>query len=294
MPERNHGEGPQCSARRGCDSLQQRSSPESAGREPSTLGQGLRGAGAPSRTATSYSTERQPSHNDIEMQEIAIIPIGEAGRTVAARLKSEIQRGDLQQSWRKRRLSLLDRCMVKDCWNDFDAFVFIGAMGICVRTISPLIEDKHNDPAVICIDGFGRHVISVLSGHIGGANDLTRDFSEILKGHAVITTQSDMAGLWALDTLANQFGWRERHSTGMNRCIFSFVNRRPTALFMDIRDEGTDYLESTLPEHVTVIDHLEDAIRMDYALIIIVSPRIHAAMENYKGTGFSSYRAVFP
>ncbi len=217
------------------------------------------------------------------MQEIAIIPIGEAGRTVAARLKSEIQRGDLQQSWRKRRLSLLDRCMVKDCWNDFDAFVFIGAMGICVRTISPLIEDKHNDPAVICIDSFGRHVISVLSGHIGGANDLTRDFSEILKGHAVITTQSDMAGLWALDTLANQFGWRERHSTDMSRCIFSFVNRHPTALFMDIRDEGTDYLESTLPEHVTVIDHLEDAIRMDYALIIIVSPRIHAAMENYKG-----------
>ena len=217
------------------------------------------------------------------MQEIAIIPIGEAGRTVVARLKSEIDGEHSPQSREKRRFTLLDRSSVKEHWKDFDAFVFIGALGICVRTIAPLIEDKHTDPAVICIDSLGKHVISVLSGHIGGANELTRYLSDILKGHAVITTQSDMAGLWALDTLAKRFGWRERHTTGMNRCIYSFVNQRPTALFMDIRDEGTDYLESTLPEHVTVVDSLEEAVSRDFALIIIVSPRIHAAIENYKG-----------
>ena len=217
------------------------------------------------------------------MQEIAIIPIGEAGRAVVARLKSEIKSGHVTESEEKRRFMLLERSVVKECWKDFDAFVFIGAMGICVRTIAPLIEDKHTDPAVICIDSFGKHVISVLSGHIGGANELTRYLSDILKGHAVITTQSDMAGLWALDTLAKRFGWRERFSTSMNQCIYSFVNRRPTALLLDIRDEGTDYLESTLPEHVTVVDSLEEAVSSDYALIIIVSPRIHAAIEGFKG-----------
>ena len=51
-------------------------------------------------------------------------------------------------------------------WNDFDAFIFLGAMGICVRTIAPYITDKHKDPAVVCIDSLGLHVVSVLSGHI--------------------------------------------------------------------------------------------------------------------------------
>ena len=204
------------------------------------------------------------------MQKIAIIPIGEAGRTTAARLKSEIRYAFPSKPWKKRKLLLLNRSAVKEHWKDFDAFVFIGALGICVRTIAPLVEDKHTDPAVICIDSFARHVISVLSGHIGGANDLTHDISSVLKSHAVITTQSDMAGLWALDTLEKRFGWREWLTTGISHCIFNFVNRRPTALFMDICDEGTDYLERTLPEHVTIVDSVEDAVYGDYALIIIV------------------------
>ena len=76
-----------------------------------------------------------------------------------------------------------------------------------MRTIAPLIEDKHNDPAVVCIDSFGLHVIAVLSGHIGGANDLTRDISAAIGGQEVITTQSDNAGLWALDTFEKRFNW---------------------------------------------------------------------------------------
>ena len=49
----------------------------------------------------------------------------------------------------------------------YDAFIFIGAMGICVRTIAPHVKDKHTDPAVICVDSTGRYAVSVLSGHIG-------------------------------------------------------------------------------------------------------------------------------
>ncbi len=172
------------------------------------------------------------------------------------------------------------------CWNSYDAFVFIGAMGICVRTIAPYVNDKHSDPAVVCIDSLGKHVVSVLSGHVGGANDLTRDIAAILAASPVITTQSDNAGLWAIDTFKKRFGWEEKYCTDMNACIFDFVNRQPTALVLGIRDEGTDYLERTLPEHVTLEERLGDALKKDYALIVIVSPFRDKAffdLENFKG-----------
>lgn len=64
-------------------------------------------------------------------------------------------------------------------------------MGICIRAIAPHIEDKHKDPAVVCVDSTGRYAVSVLSGHIGGANGLTRYVASILGAEPVITTRSD-------------------------------------------------------------------------------------------------------
>ena len=163
-------------------------------------------------------------------------------------------------------------------WTEYDGFVFVGAMGICVRTIAPYIKDKHEDPAVVCIDSLGQHVISVLSGHVGGANDLTREIASIIGGHEVITTQSDCAGLWALDTLADRFGWWARvdcwepHHDDMTAFITAFVKKQPTALLLEIRDEGTDYLESTMPDHVTLVGSFEEVKSGRFKLLISVSP----------------------
>ena len=158
-------------------------------------------------------------------------------------------------------------------WKRLDAFVFIGAMGICVRTIAPYIEDKHKDPAVVCVDSMGLNAISVLSGHVGGANDLTRNIAAMIGAREVITTQSDNAGLWALDTFEKRFDWPvASEPEDMNPCIFAFVNRQPTALLLEARDEGTDYLEATKPEHVTIINDISEADPRKYKLLIIVSP----------------------
>jgi precorrin-4 C11-methyltransferase len=157
-------------------------------------------------------------------------------------------------------------------WKDFDAFVFIGAMGICVRTIAPYVEDKHEDPAVVCIDSMGRNAIAVLSGHIGGANDLAREVAAATGAREVITTQSDNAGLWALDTLAVRFGWAVIDAQQLNGCIFAFTACQPTALLLAVRDEGTDYLERTLPPHVTVVNSIDEVSADRYRLLIVVSP----------------------
>ena len=199
------------------------------------------------------------SENEIVMN-IAIVQISEAGKEMASMLQREMN------------AKIISRTMVGKEWKMFDGFVFIGAMGICVRTIAPLVNDKHEDPAVVCVDSMGLNAISVLSGHIGGANDLAREVAAILGAREVITTQSDNAGLWALDTFAERFNWAIASDDDMNECIFAFVNRQPTALLMEICDEGTDYLEKTLPEHVTIVKSLEEVDPEKFKLVILVTP----------------------
>lgn len=142
----------------------------------------------------------------------------------------------------------------KNIQHDGDAIVFVGALGICVRKILPMIGDKYTDPAVVCVDSTGRWVIPVLSGHIGGANHLARIIADAIGGESVITTQSDNLGLWSLDTLAQRFGWKQEYidRSEMNKAIAAFVSCKPTALYLLQEDEGTHYLRETCPKHVTV------------------------------------------
>ena len=200
------------------------------------------------------------------MQKIAIIQISEEGKNIARLIQSQVFA-------QKNEAEIISRVNVGKRWKDFDAFVFVGAMGICVRTIAPYIKDKHEDPAVVCVDSMGLNSISVLSGHIGGANDLARDIAAMIGAREVITTQSDNAGLWQLDMFEARFDWPiASFEDEMNQCIFAFVNREPTALLMEVRDEGTDYLEATKPDHVTIIDDISEADPNKYSLLIMVTP----------------------
>ena len=154
-------------------------------------------------------------------------------------------------------------------WHDYDAFVFISAMGICVRTIAPLLKDKHSDPAVVCMDTAGKNVIAVVSGHVGGANQLATDVARAVGAMPVITTRSDIDGLWQLDLLGKRFGWSMERED-INAEIAMFVNRRPTALLLQVNDEGTRWLEANLPEHVTVF-YREDNIDGNlFDLLVVV------------------------
>ena len=206
------------------------------------------------------------------MKKIAIISVNETGAQVASQIQSKLN------------AQLISRADLGSRWNDFDAFIFIGAMGICVRTIAPYINDKHTDPAVICIDSLGKQVISVLSGHVGGANELTNLIANILTATPVITTQSDLSGWWPLDTIGERFNWQTLHAT--NPAIFAFVNQKPTALLLDIHDEGTNYLERTLPPHVTIVNDISDVSSDKFELAIIVSYKHY---ESIKGVIMLQY-----
>jgi len=87
-----------------------------------------------------------------------------------------------------------------------DALIFVGAAGIAVRAVSPLAVSKGKDPAVICLDEAGRYVIPLLSGHLGGANELAGRLAQITGGQAVITTATDLRGVFSPDVWAVQAG----------------------------------------------------------------------------------------
>lgn len=85
-----------------------------------------------------------------------------------------------------------------------DAVIFICACGIAVRSIVPFVKNKKKDPAVLVIDECGKFVISLLSGHLGGANELTQEAAEILGGIPVITTATDIHSKFAVDVFSKK------------------------------------------------------------------------------------------
>jgi cobalt-precorrin 5A hydrolase len=97
--------------------------------------------------------------------------------------------------------------LVGELWRQGAGLVCIMATGIVVRVVAPLLAGKDRDPAVVVVDEAGRFAISLLSGHLGGANELARDVAELLGGEAVITTATDVHHLPSFDTLAQQEGW---------------------------------------------------------------------------------------
>jgi len=89
-----------------------------------------------------------------------------------------------------------------ETFSRYQRHVFVGATGIAVRAIAPLLRGKAVDPAVAVLDQSARFAISLVSGHIGGANELARELARLTGATAVITTGTDVAGLPAVDELA--------------------------------------------------------------------------------------------
>jgi cobalt-precorrin 5A hydrolase len=94
---------------------------------------------------------------------------------------------------------------VRYAFKKYDGLIFITAAGIVVRTIAPLLKSKAEDPAVVVMDEKGRYVISLLSGHLGGANNLAKLVADIIGAEPVITTATDVNNLLCVEDIADRF-----------------------------------------------------------------------------------------
>ncbi|RJQ29442.1 MAG: cobalamin biosynthesis protein CbiG [Peptococcaceae bacterium] len=127
---------------------------------------------------------------------------------------------------------LPDLCRV--LFQDYRGLVMIMALGIVFRLLAPLLNDKRTDPAVVVLDEKGQFVISVLSGHLGGANDLARYLAGYLGTRAVITTATDVHGLPAFDVLARQYNLAMEPFAAVRELNAALVNGEPVAIFTNI------------------------------------------------------------
>ena len=125
------------------------------------------------------------------------------------------------------------RPLLHDIWKSYDAFVFIMAVGIVVRDISPFLQHKSVDPAVIVIDEKGLNCISLLSGHLGGANDLTHKIASLLGANPVITTASDINGKVVPDAIAKKLNYTIESYTVLKKVNGCIVANEKIGCFVD-------------------------------------------------------------
>lgn len=202
----------------------------------------------------------------------SIITHSNQGEELAIKLAQKLSESTIYRSPSTEQLSNL--------FESSKSLIFIGALGICVRTIATLLKNKKKDPAVINIDVNGRYVQPVVSGHIGGANDIARSIAAMLGATPIITTVSDTIETWSLDMLPAQFGWKLESNKHLTSIMASFVNQEPTALLLEARDRGTAVLEAELPPHITLYFNADDIDINKYKVILAVTPFIHNLGEN--------------
>jgi len=148
-----------------------------------------------------------------------------------------------------------------DC---YDSLYFIMASGIVVRTIAPLLKSKDVDPAVITSDEDGKFITSLLSGHLGGANELASMIAENIGGIPVISTASDVSGSIAVDTIAMKL---KAHLKDLESA------KDVTALIVN-----GERVELRLPKNM-IVDSLEcekqKNIKKDITGIVVMSNRLN-------------------
>lgn len=118
------------------------------------------------------------------------------------------------------------RAKLTECFNQYCGHIFIMATGIVVRIIAPLVKDKTVDPAVVVLDDKGNHCISLLSGHLGGANALARQICRIVGAEPVITTATDVNDLPSVDLIAREFGLAIENSEAIKNVNMAFLEQR--------------------------------------------------------------------
>jgi len=151
---------------------------------------------------------------------------------------------------------------------EYDAIVCIMALGIVVRTIAPYIQDKRYDPAVVVIDELGKSVISVLSGHIGGANQLTRELAEFLHASPIITTATDLHGKLSLDLLAQQIKCRIYPFSNLKRISGAVVNDQPIIIYSQYS------LPFSATEQIKLLDLADYNGEGEEAAVVLVTNKV--------------------
>jgi cobalt-precorrin 5A hydrolase len=178
-----------------------------------------------------------------------------------------------------------------------DALFFICAAGIAVRAVAPFVRSKLSDPAVIVVDELGKWVIPILSGHIGGGNDIARETAEFLGGEAVITTATDIHGIFAVDTWAKACDMAINSMEAAKKISAALLKGRPVYMQSDypvegIPPQGIVYRDGAAGAAADIIVSMKRADG-ESGVLHLIPRRVYAGIGCRKGISMESIAELF-
>ncbi len=152
--------------------------------------------------------------------------------------------------------------------------VLIMAVGAAVRLLASELKGKHEDPGVVVIDDGGTFAVSLLSGHLGGANQMTRKVAAFLGAQPVITTASEVSGTIAIDLLGKEFGWQIEDGDSLTQVAASLVNGECVGIYQDAGETDWWHEDSPLPSNIRVFTSIEAFMEFHCQAALIITDRI--------------------
>ncbi|AJM91360.1 MULTISPECIES: cobalamin biosynthesis protein [Nitrosopumilus] len=160
---------------------------------------------------------------------------------------------------------------IVELFKNNDALICLFSLGAVIRLIAPHLKDKKTDPAVIVIDDKTNFVISVLSGHIGGANELTEIIAKKLQAQPVVTTAADVNKTIAVDLVGRDFGWKIEDDSNVTRISAHMVNEEQIGVFQDV---GKRNWYKQLPKNVSLYNTIEELKNSKSKANLIISDKV--------------------
>lgn len=177
------------------------------------------------------------------------------------------------------------RLLFPALWPAYKGLIVIISLGAVVRMIAPLLEDKKKDPAVVVVDDRGEHVISVLSGHLGGANELAREVAAVMGARPVITTASDVQKTIPVDLFGRRFGWEWESADKLTPVSASVVNEERVAVVNESGERNWWMHDTPMPPSIREYESIPAALadQPQAALVVthrLLSPEEEKILEN--------------
>lgn len=213
----------------------------------------------------------------------AIVAITKHGVQVARKLEQSFQNADLyymskfeQGDEQEKGIQMFTgsvRLLLPSLFQSYKGLIIIISLGAVIRMIAPLLKDKKIDPAVVVIDDKAEHVISVLSGHIGGANELTKEVAAILGARPVVTTASDVQQTIAVDLFGKRFGWTWESAEKLTPVSAAVVNEEPVAVVQESGEKSWWQYDRPLPANIRTYPSIDAALAESPAAALVVTHR---------------------
>lgn len=160
------------------------------------------------------------------------------------------------------------KAILESIWIKYDGIIFISATGIAFRMLAPFVKDKTIDPAVLVIDDLGKFSISLLSGHIGGANSLAIDIANIIGAIPVITTATDNRNIESIDMFAKDNNYHIENIDSLTSVVSMMVNGKEVGIYTE-DNKIIDY------KNISIVKDLNN-IEPRLEALIVVSSKIQA------------------